>query len=338
MRAARFYGPHKPLVLEDVAKPSPGTGEVLVKVRAAGICHTELHFLDGVLNLGVVPITLGHEIAGTIEEIGSGVDNVSIGDRVIVYYYVGCGKCKFCLKGEENLCENPKAEYGFISDGGFAEYIKVPSRNVIKLPDNITFEEAAPIGCSVTTAIHATRKASPSVGDYVVVYGVGGVGLALIQYNKLVGAKVIAISRNNAKLKLAKDLGADYIVNASYEDVVKRIMEITEKKGANIIYELVGTKETMNNSVKILARKGKLIFIGYTMDQLEVSPLNLVVKEAVITASVGNTLEELIEAVRLVAEGRIKIVIDKVVDLSQINNELERLRKAEVLGRIVVKP
>lgn len=338
IRAARFYGSHKPLVLEDIIKPSPGPSEVLVRVRAAGICHTELHFLDGVLNLGVAPITLGHEIAGTIEEIGSGVSDLNIGDKVIVYYYVGCGRCKFCLKGEENLCENPKAEYGFISDGGFAEYVKVPSRNIVKLPSNITFEEAAPIGCSVTTAIHATRKAMPFVGDYVVVYGVGGVGLALIQYNKLIGAKVIAVSRSDSKLRLAKDLGADYVINARYEDIVKRIMEITEKKGAAVVYELVGTKETMNNSLKILARKGRLVFIGYTMDQLEISPLNLVVKEAVITASVGNTLEELIEAVRLVAEGKIKIVVDRVVDLSQINNELERLRKGEVLGRIIVKP
>ncbi|MEM4970324.1 MAG: alcohol dehydrogenase catalytic domain-containing protein [Sulfolobales archaeon] len=338
MRAARFYGPHKPLVIEDLPRPIPGPGEVLVRVKAAGICHTELHFLDGILNLGVIPITLGHEIAGVIEEIGSGVADVNVGDRVIVYYYVGCGKCRFCLRGEENLCENPRAEYGFISDGGFAEYIKAPSRNVVRLPDNIKFEEAAPIGCSVTTAIHATRKAMPSINDYVVVYGVGGVGLALIQYNKLAGAKVIAVSRSDAKLKLARTLGADYIINARYEDAVKKVLEITGNRGAGIIYELVGTKESMNNSLKMLARKGRLVFIGYTSDRLEINPLDLVVREAVITASVGNTLEELIEAVRLVSEGKIKIIIDRVADLSQINNELERLRRGEVLGRVVIKP
>ncbi len=338
MKAARFYGPHKPLVIEDLLRPLLGSDEVLVKVKAAGICHTELHFLDGVLNLGVVPITLGHEIAGIIEEVSPEVSNINIGDRVIVYYYAGCGRCKFCLKGEENLCENLKAEYGFVNDGGFAEYIKVPSRNVVKIPDNITFEEAAPIGCSVTTAIHATRKATPSVNDHVVVYGIGGVGLALIQYNKLIGAKVIAVSRSDAKLKLARTLGADYIVNARYEDVVRRILEITENKGADVIYELVGTKETMSNSVRMLARKGRLVFIGYTTDQLEVSPLDLVVKEAVITASVGNTLEELIEAIKLVSEGKIKIVIDRIANLSQINDELERLKRGEVLGRIVIKP
>lgn len=256
MRAARLYGPGRPLVIEEVPKPVPGPGEALVKVKAAGICHTELHFIDGILNLGVWPITLGHEIAGVVEDVGPGVTTVKPGDRVIVYYYVGCGRCRFCLRGEENLCESPKAEYGFITDGGFAEYVKVPERNLVRLPDNISFEQAAPIGCSVTTAIHATKRASPSVGERVVVYGVGAVGFALIQYNKLIGAEVIAVGRSPAKLKVAKELGADYVVNAKEEDVVKRIMEITGGRGADVVYELMGTAETMENSLKMLAKGG----------------------------------------------------------------------------------
>ncbi|MGC8973142.1 MAG: zinc-binding dehydrogenase [Thermoproteus sp.] len=338
MRAARFYGPGKPLAIEEVPKPSPGPGEVLVKIKAAGVCHTELHFLDGILNLGVVPITLGHEIAGVVEEVGPGVDDPKPGDRVIVYYYVGCGRCKYCLRGEENLCENPRAEYGFITDGGYAEYVKVPARNAVKLPDNIPFEQAAPIGCSVTTAIHATRRARPEVGEYVAVYGVGAVGFALIQYNKLIGAKVIAIGRSERKLALARELGADYVINARSEDVVKKALEITGGRGVDVVYELVGVKETMDNSLKMLANRGRLVLIGYWRDKLEANPLDLVVKEAVITASVGNTLEELIEAVRLVSEGKIKVVVDRVVGLSKINEELERLRRGEVVGRVVINP
>ncbi|MEL9991892.1 MAG: alcohol dehydrogenase catalytic domain-containing protein [Thermoproteus sp.] len=338
MKAARFYGPGKPLVIEEVPKPSPGPGEALVRITAAGICHTELHFLDGILNLGVVPITLGHEMAGIVEEVGPGVTDVKPGDRVIVYYYVGCGKCRFCLRGEENLCENPKAEYGFITDGGFAQYVKVPARNLVKLPDNLSFEEAAPIGCSVTTAIHATKRAAPRVGENVVVYGVGAVGFALIQYNKLVGANVIAIGRSPKKLELTKRLGADHVINAREQDVVKEVLRLTDGRGADVIYELVGTKETMENSVKMLAKRGRLVFIGYWRDRLEVDPLELVIKEATITASVGNTLEELVEAVRLVAEGKIKIIVDKVTTLDKINEELERLRKGEVVGRVVVDP
>jgi propanol-preferring alcohol dehydrogenase len=338
MKAVRFYGPGKPLIIEEVPKPAPGPGEVLVRVNAAGVCHTDLHFIDGVLNLGVAPITLGHEIAGTIEEVGPGVTEVKVGDRVIAYYYVGCGRCRFCLRGEENLCENPKAEYGFITDGGYAQYVKVPARNAVKLPDNITFEQAAPIGCSVTTAIHATRRAMPNVGDYVVVYGVGAVGFALIQYNKLIGAEVIAVGRTDSKLRLARELGADYVINARIEDVVKRVKEITNGKGADVVYELVGSRETMNNSVRMLARRGRLVFIGYGFDKLEVNPLDLVVKEATITASVGNTLEELIEAVKLVSEGKIKVIVDRVSSLGKINEELNRLRRGEALGRIVINP
>ncbi|ABW02542.1 zinc-binding dehydrogenase [Caldivirga maquilingensis] len=338
MRAARFHESGKPLTIEEVPKPAPGPGEVIVKVMAAGVCHTELHFIDGVLNLGVAPITLGHEIAGIVDEIGPGVSSVKPGDRVIVYYYVGCGRCRFCLRGEENLCENIKAEYGFITDGGFAEYVKVPERNLVKLPSNLTFEEAAPIGCSVTTAIHATRRASPNVGDYVVVYGVGAVGFALIQYNKMIGANVIAVGRSPSKLKLAKELGADYTINAGEEDVVKRVIELTNGRGADVVYELVGIRETMNNSVRMLAKRGRLVLIGYWRDKLEVNPLDLVIKEATITASVGNTLSELIEAVKLVSEGKIKIKVDEVVGLESINDALEKLRMGKVIGRIIINP
>ncbi|KUO85639.1 MAG: alcohol dehydrogenase catalytic domain-containing protein [Thermoproteus sp.] len=338
MRAARFYGPGRPLVIEDVPRPRPGPGEVVVKVKAAGVCHTELHFLEGVLNLGVVPVTLGHEIAGVVEEVGPGVEEPKPGDRVLVYYYVGCGKCRFCLRGEENLCESPRAEYGFITDGGYAEYIKVPARNAVRLPDNITFEQAAPIGCSVTTAIHATRRARPEVGEYVAVYGVGAVGFALIQYNKLIGAKVIAIGRSERKLQLAEELGADYVINARSEDVVERALEITDGRGVDVVYELVGIRETMDNSLRMLAKRGRLVLIGYWRDKLEANPLDLVVKEATITASVGNTLEELVEAVRLVSEGKVKVVVDRVAGLGEINNELERLRRGEVVGRVVINP
>ncbi|MFB6490503.1 MAG: zinc-binding dehydrogenase [Thermoproteus sp. AZ2] len=338
MRAARFHGPGKPLSIEEVEKPKAGPGEVVMRVRAAGICHTELHFLDGTLNLGIYPITLGHEIAGVVDEVGAGVEDLRPGDRVIAYYYVGCGKCKYCLRGEENLCPRPRAEYGFISDGGFAEYVKIPARNAVRLPDNISFEEAAPIGCSVTTAIHATKKAAPAPGEYAVVYGVGAVGFALIQYNKLVGAKVIAVGRREPKLKIARELGADYVVNAAEEDVVKAVEEITGGEGADVVYELVGAKETFANSVKMAARGARIVVIGYERGAFEVNPLEIVVKELRILGSVGNTLAELVEAVRLVAEGKIKVVVDRTAPLDAVNEELERLRRGEVVGRVVLRP
>ncbi len=194
------------------------------------------------------------------------------------------------------------------------------ARNLVELPRNIGFYEAAPIGCSVTTAIHASRRASVKEGEAVVVYGVGGVGLALIQYNRLLGAEVIAIGRNKAKLDRARELGADHMINSGEEDPVKRVIEITGGKGANVVYELVGVKETMGSSLKMLSKRGRLIFIGYSWDILVANPLELVVKEAVITASVSNTLLELVEAVNLVARGKVKTIISRVAGLGGINN------------------
>ncbi len=338
MKAIRYHGPGQPLRLEDIPQPSPGPGEVLVRVKAAGICHTDLHFLSGLLNLGVNPMTLGHEVAGVVESVGIDVDKAILGARVIVYYYQGCGKCRFCLVGEENLCEKLVAEQGFITDGGFAEYIKVPARNVVPLPDQITFEMAAPIGCSVTTAVHASHLVNIHRGDNVVVYGVGGVGFGIIQLARLSGANVIAIGRTQAKLDKAKELGAGHIINALDENVPERLREITGGKGANIIFELVGTRETMDNSIKMIAKRGDLIFVGYSPDSLVVHPISLVITEARISGSVGNTLSELQEAVQLVADGKIKTVIDRVIKLEDFQNGIDALQEGEPIGRVILNP
>ncbi len=339
MRAARYYGPGKPLSLEDVPVPSPGPGEVLVHIHAAGVCHTELHFLSGLLNLGVAPITLGHEMAGDVEAVGEGVSDVKPGDRVLVYYYVGCGSCEWCRKGLENLCDNIVAEYGFISDGAFAEYVKVPARNLVRLPEGLSYEDAASLGCSATTAVHAARGiAQLQPGEAVVVYGVGGVGFALVQLCRHLGARVIAVGRKEAKLRLARDLGAEAAVNASGADVVAEVSELTGGRGADVVFELVGTAETMANSINMLAKRGRLVFIGYSEDPFTAVTVLLVIKEAVVTASVGNTLDELREAVDLAGRGIIKAVVDREYPLEQVNQALEELKAGRIIGRAVLKP
>src|SRR5512143_226432 len=193
MRALRYHGPRKPLRLEEVPTPDAGPGEVLVRVTAAGICHTELHFLSGLLDLGVAPLTLGHEIVGKIEKVGPGVPAERVGARVVVYYYAGCGSCRFCLAGDENLCEALRAEHGFVTDGGFAERVKAPARNAVPLPASVSDAEAAPIGCAVTTAVHAAALANVGLGDWVVVVGAGAVGFGLVQVARLRGARVVAV-------------------------------------------------------------------------------------------------------------------------------------------------
>lgn len=339
MKAVRYHGPRRSFVLEEVPLPEPGPGEVRVRIQAAGMCHTELHFESGLLDLGVAPLTMGHEIAGVVDAVGAGAKRRREGDRVIVYYYAGCGECEWCLRGEENLCDRLRAEYGFINDGGYAEAIVVPERNAVLLPPQLSFEEAAPIGCGVTTAIHACRLAQVGTGQIVVVYGVGSVGFGLIQVAKLRGAKVIAIGRSRAKLAKALELGADHAVEGvPASSVAAKVRELTGGHGADVVFELVATEETMAASFAMLAKRGRLVFIGYSEDRFHVHPIDLVIREAVVSASVGNTLGELEEAVRLVAEGKVKTVVDRVLPLGRWSEGMEALRRNHAVGRVVLLP
>lgn len=339
MRAVRYHGPRRPFVLEDVPLPVPAPDEVLVKIHAAGVCHTELHFEAGLLDLGVAPITMGHEIAGMVEAVGAQVTARKPGDRVLLYYYAGCGTCEWCRQGAENLCGSLRAEYGFFQDGGYAEYITVPARNAVKLPDHVTFAEAAPIGCGVTTGIHASNLARLGEGDTVVVYGVGAVGYGLVQIATLRGARVAAVGRTPEKLARAEALGADLIVNAAQtEDVWARVREWTDGRGADVVFELVATRETMPAAARMLAKRGRLVFIGYSEDRFDIHPIELVITEAAVTASVGNTLAELEEAVALVGDGRVTTLIDTVLPLEAWADGLERLRAGTVMGRVVLDP
>ena len=338
MRAVRYHGPKLPLRLEIVPQPEPGPGEITVRVTAAGICHTELHFLSGLLNLGINPLTLGHEVVGRVEKVGPGVTSPRAGDRVIVYYYVGCGHCAHCHTGDENLCDALVAEYGFVSDGGFAEYVKVPARNAVRLPDELSDEAAAPIGCGVTTAVHAQGLARLTMGDVVLVYGVGAVSYGLIQLARLAGAEVIAVSRTTAKLVKAKQLGAAHTIGATEGKVAERVREITHGRGADVIYELVATKESMAACTASIAKRGRLVFIGYSEDSYTVHPIQLVITEASVMGAVGNTLGELVTAVDLVGRGAVQTVVDRVLPLERFQEGIDALQKGELIGRVVLKP
>jgi propanol-preferring alcohol dehydrogenase len=338
MKAVRYHGPGQPFRLEEVDRREPRTSEVLVRVTASGMCHTELHFENGLLDLGVAPITMGHEVVGRIEEVGDGVSPDRIDELVILYYYVGCGECAYCRVGDEHLCPNLRAEYGFISDGGYAEYVTVPARNAVPLPDSISDVEAAPIGCGVTTAVHAARVAGLEVGEWVVVYGVGGVGFGLIQLARARGARVIAVGRSAAKLEKALELGAEFVVNAVEGSAAQRISEITAGAGADVVFECVGTEESMKEASGALGRRGRLVFIGYSPDSFTVHPIQLVVFEQKIFGSVGATLNELHEAVDLVARGVVRTVVDRTLPLDQFEPGLRALERGELVGRAVLVP
>jgi len=257
---------------------------------------------------------------------------------VIIYYYLGCLECAYCRVGDEHLCPNLRAEYGFISDGGYAEYVTVPARNAVPLPAAIPDVEAAPIGCGVTTAVHAARLAKPEVGEWVVVYGVGGVGFGLVQLARATGARTIAVGRSVAKLDKALELGAEIAVNASEEAASERIRRITGGAGADVVYECVGTEESMKEASGALGRRGRLVFIGYSPASFTVHPIQLVVFEQKVMGSVGATLNDLYEAVDLVERGVVRTVVDRTLPLERFESGLGALERGELVGRAVLLP
>ncbi len=338
MRAVRYHGPRRPLALEEIEDPVAGPGEVLVRVTAAAMCHTELHFESGLLDLGVAPLTLGHEIVGRVEAVGEGVDPQRRGERVILYYYLGCGRCRHCRTGDEQLCPELRAEYGFISDGGYAELAVVPERNAVKLPDAIPDVDAAPIGCGVTTAVHAARLAALAADEWAVVYGVGGVGFGLVQLARARGARAIAVGRSPAKLAKAAELGAEVTIDAGAGSVAERVKEATGGRGADVVFECVGGAETMPEASAALGRRGRLVFIGYSEASFTVHPIQLVVFEQRVLGSVGATLQDLHEAIELVERGVVRTVVDRTLALGRFEEGLRAIEKSEPVGKIVLTP
>lgn len=323
--------------MEEVPRPEPSWGEVLVEVKAAGVCGTELHFLDGLLVPAKVPITLGHEVAGVVAEVGDGVEDISVGDRVAVHYFHACHECERCGRGDDHLCDAPLGALAFATDGAFADYVAVPGSAVVPVPAGLDLVEAAPVCCSGTTAVHAVAVAGAGEGDTAVVYGVGGVGLALVQVLKLAGCRVIAVARGGGRLNLARELGADDIVDANAGDVAGAVREATSGRGADVVFELVGTAETSRQAIGSLGKSGAVVYIGYTFDKVQIDPLSLVVPEQRILTSVGNRRAELVRALDLAAAGSLRTAVT-TAPLEDAPRALEDLRGGRIVGRAVLTP
>ena len=338
MHAARFHAADRPLVVEEVPRPEPGPGEVLLRVEAAGVCGTELHFLDGLLTPARAPITLGHEVAGTVAGTGTGVTGLAVGDRVAVHYLHSCGRCRWCRTGRDHLCDAPLGFLAFVTDGGFAEHVVVPASALVGVPDGVSLPEAAPLCCGATTALHAASVAGLGLGDTAVVYGCGGVGLALVQVLRLSGVRVIAVSRSAEKLRLAAELGAEATVDASAGSVGEQVRDLTRGTGADAVFELVGTAATGAESLAALGKAGSLVYVGYSFDRVSLSPLALVVPEQRVLTSVGNTHAELAQAVDLAARGLLRTVVAETAPLAEVGRVLDDLRAGRVAGRAVLLP
>jgi propanol-preferring alcohol dehydrogenase len=340
MKAARYYMAGEQLRIEDIPIPKIDSNEVLIKVRSSGICHTDLHFIDGTLKpwKGQIPLTLGHEISGDIVEIGDKIKNYKKGDRVALSNSVPCGKCRYCQAGKENLCLNLD-QIGFTLDGGYAEYCKTVEQTLVKLPNNMSYETASVLTCAAASCYHALVDiANAKKGETLLLNGFGGLGSNALQIAKALELEVIAVDVVDKKLQMAKDLGAMDTVNAAEQKVDEEVKKLTKNEGVDIALELVGISSSMDNAFRSLRRTGRFIFVGYTKDKICINPLDLVVAENSIKGSVAYTKSNLEKVIELASEGKISPVITKKYPLTQLNEALELMRKGKIIGRAVAIP
>jgi 2-desacetyl-2-hydroxyethyl bacteriochlorophyllide A dehydrogenase len=340
MKAVRYYAPEQPLIYEEAPMPKIGPDEVLVKVQAAGICHTDLHFLDGVLKpwKGTLPLTLGHEIAGDIVSVGKSVKSYNPKDRVVLANVIACGKCDYCKSGRENLCSDLD-QIGFTTDGGYAEYVNAPEKTLVKLPDNVSYEVGSTLTCAAASCYHAIVDIAQSKrGETILLNGFGGLGSNALQIAKYFGLKVIAVDVAKDKLKMAEELGAEKTIDATSQNVQEEIKKFTNNKGIDIAIEFVGRSKTIENAFKSLGKTGRLVFVGYTKDTFTFSPIEMVVGETAIKGSVAYTKKDLEAVVKLASEGKLHPVVSEKVQLKDINRTLEKMRKGEIMGRAVAIP
>jgi len=277
MKAIRLTAIGSPLEEQAIETPPLGARDVLICVRAAGICHSDAHYRAGVSPVQL-PLTLGHEVAGVVERVGIDVKHLKAGDHVCVHYLVTCGECAFCHGGNEQFC--PSSEMiGKHRDGGYAEFIVVPEKSVFLLPDEIPFEQGAIMMCSSATSLHALRKARLAAGESVAVFGIGGLGISAIQLAKNLGAgKIFAIDINPRKLELAEQFDA-IAINSAAGNPVEQLRELTNGRGVDVALELVGLPVTMRQAVQSLATLGRAALVGLTRESFEVAPYREVINK-----------------------------------------------------------
>ena len=342
MKAAVYYGSNQPLKIEEVPVPEIGADEVLVKVAACGICHTDLHYLDhGVPTFKKPPMILGHEPSGHIAGSGANVKNVKEGDRVLLPAVYACGTCSFCRTGRENIC-NTMIMFGNNVDGAYAEYVKAPAKDVFILPKEIPLEEGSIIADAVSTPYHAVKnRAEVKPGDTVVVYGCGGVGVNVVQVAAACGATVIAVDISEAKLEWARKMGASYTINPSKEENAGKTIRKLTDGGADIAIEAIGNPKTIEAAFGTLRKGGRLVVIGYTNEAITLPASKIMYFEMEVRGSLGCRpvdYPRLIEMVRI-GKIRVKELVTHRFPLDEIEKAFDLLRSHdETALRSIVLP
>ena len=321
--------------LEERLDPQPAPGEAVMKVRAAGVGLTLVTMRTGIFG-GTAPRIMGHELGGDIIAVGDGVENVKFGQRCAVYFYLNCGHCRWCRNGRETLCENHGGYVGVHRDGGYAEFVSLPSENFLPIPDNLDYEGAAIAADAVNTPWHCMReRAQINPHDDVMLVGAGGgVGLHGVQVAKIFGARVIAVDISEEKLELASKWGADEVVNfRAIEDLAAEAKRLTDGKGVDAAIDFVGKPETFQACIDGLAVGGRAVVIGAQPGDVKINPVNLVITEQIVTGSRHSTRAELIETMTIMAPGLAPPVVGKRLHFTEVEELFQDLQDEKLLGR-----
>ena len=341
MKAVQLVAIGQPLEAREVGIPNVGTKDLLVRVKSAGICRSDVHYRSGLGTVGSLPHTPGHEVSGVIESMGSDVEGLEMGQRVALHYLVTCGECSMCRTGREQFCPNGNM-IGKDIAGGYAEFISIPARNAVPLPDGVSFDHGAVLMCSTATVFHALRKARLVAGESVAVIGVGGLGLSAVQLSLAFGATaVFAIDIDKKKLEIAAGYGA-IPIHAGVTDPVQEIARRTGG-GVDVSLELIGLAETMRQSVEMLGVQGRAVLVGLAADPLVVDTYGSILgKEAEIIGCSDHLLSELPTIIELARQGRLDLssVVTREIPLeaAAVNRSLDELESFSGIVRTVIKP
>ena len=322
---------NRPLKFEDYPDPVPKDNEILVRIKACGVCHSNLHMIEGECKFvglpAKLPIIPGHEISGVVEKVGKDAKGFMIGQKAgIQVLYDACGNCEHCLTGRENLCLKRSAT-GETVDGGYAEFIKIPYQHTYLVPDNLSFEEAAPLFCPGVTAYRAVKRSGVTFDQTVVIFGIGGVGHLSLQFAKLAGAEVIGVDTNKATLSMAKELGADYAV---LPDELDDILAKTGRPDVVMIH--TPSQKAIDKALAIIKRGGNVMLAAFAKPP----PVNFTEEHNVLTSVIG-TRNDMRTVLKIAARGRIKVKV-KAYDLKEANEILLKLKNGEIVGRTVLTP
>ncbi len=339
MKAAVLHGDGGGLKIEDIAVPTVGAGEILVKVAACGVCHTDLHYIEhGVPTFKKPPLVLGHEASGIVETVGEGVTNVKEGQRVLIPAVLTCGHCTACRLGRENICAN-MVMLGNHFNGAYAEYVAVPAKDVVDVPDSIPLEEASVIADALSTPYHAVKnRAKVQAGDTVAVFGCGGVGVNAVQLAAAAGAYVIAVDINERKLEWARSFGAAETVDASKVERASKAIKKLTGGGADIAMEVIGNPATITEAFESVRVGGRLCIVGYTHEKMAVVAGKIMFKELEITGSLGCRPVDYWPLMRMVAQGTIdlKRLVTHRFPLDEIDKAFAVMKEGVSLRSIVI--